>query len=203
MLHPPLKRNDQLRKAVAEYIAFGTSIHGPISGWDVSRITDMSRLFALKKRFTADLSRWDTSNVTDMTDMFWGAKSFTSDLSGWDVSNVTDMSGMFWGATKFTSDLSRWSTTQAATCKMFCNATSFLPRLITPPSGLGWTGPSLARHRARWRWVRVRILFCKVRPMLFFWIECAAVASYGPNGTGRKRDRQAFEVDCAAFAHVT
>ena len=55
--------------------------YGPISGWDVSAITDMSYLFqplvevGLQASFDQnwegmDLSGWDTSSVTDMSRMF-------------------------------------------------------------------------------------------------------------------------------------
>ena len=44
--------------------------YGPIAGWDVSAITDMSGLFEALKNFDADISKWDTSSVTDMSYMF-------------------------------------------------------------------------------------------------------------------------------------
>ena len=44
--------------------------YGPIAGWDVSGITDMSGLFWGKTEFNADISNWDTSGVTDMSSMF-------------------------------------------------------------------------------------------------------------------------------------
>ena len=44
--------------------------YGPIAGWDVSRITDMSYLFYRMTKFNADISNWDTSGVTDMSAMF-------------------------------------------------------------------------------------------------------------------------------------
>ena len=48
-----------------------------------------------------DLSGWDVSKVTNMAFMFNGATSFNRDISSWVVSSVTDMYAMFYGATSF------------------------------------------------------------------------------------------------------
>jgi len=45
--------------------------YGPIADWDVSAITDMTRLFYLMNNFNADISSWDTSSVTTMSGMFY------------------------------------------------------------------------------------------------------------------------------------
>ena len=45
--------------------------YGPIAGWDVSGVTDMSQLFTEFKNFNADISNWNTSGVTDMSWMFF------------------------------------------------------------------------------------------------------------------------------------
>ena len=60
---------------------------------NVSKITDMSRLFS-GSNFTGDISNWDVSNVTDMHGMFVHSK-FNGDISNWDVSSVTNMRFMF------------------------------------------------------------------------------------------------------------
>ena len=60
---------------------------------NVSKITDMSRLFS-GSNFTGDISNWDVSNVTNMYCMFYGSK-FNGDISNWDVSSVKDMGYMF------------------------------------------------------------------------------------------------------------
>ena len=51
-----------------------------------------------KWSFNQDISGWDVSKVTDMSNMFSGAYQFNQDLSSWKVGAVTDMSNMFSGA---------------------------------------------------------------------------------------------------------
>ena len=55
--------------------------HGAIGEWDVSRVTDMSRMFAYANLFDGDISKWDVSSVKDMECMFDKATSFNSDIS--------------------------------------------------------------------------------------------------------------------------
>ena len=74
---------------------------------DVSKITDMSKLFVLTN-FNGDISSWDVSNVTNMSGMFSGCESFNQDISDWDVSNVTNMENMFYNCSKFNQDISSW-----------------------------------------------------------------------------------------------
>ena len=72
---------------------------------NVSKITDMSRLFS-GSNFTGDISDWDVSNVINMSNIFsWSV--FNGNISNWDVSNVTDMHGMFVHS-KFNGDISNW-----------------------------------------------------------------------------------------------
>ena len=83
--------------AVQEFNANPTAAratYGPIAGWGVSAITNISGLFKDLKNFDADISSWDTSSVTNMGDMFNGASVFNQPLS-FDTSNVTSMLRMF------------------------------------------------------------------------------------------------------------
>ena len=98
---PPPLTDATIREAVTDALEMGGPEYahpeyGPIAGWDVRNVTDMSDMFADAAAFNGDLSGWDVRHVTDMTRMFEGAAAFNGDLSGWDVRNVTDMSGMFW-----------------------------------------------------------------------------------------------------------
>ena len=47
-----------------------TYIHGDISEWDVSEVTDMNRLFNNRTEFNEDISKWNVGNVTNMEGMF-------------------------------------------------------------------------------------------------------------------------------------
>jgi surface protein len=71
--------------------------YGAINTWDVSRITDMSKLFLNAIEFDEDISGWDVSNVTNMNSMFSHAQSFNKPLNSCNVSNVTNMNSMFYG----------------------------------------------------------------------------------------------------------
>ena len=110
---PPPLTDATIRDAVRDALAAGGPEyahpgHGPIAGWDVRNVTDMSRMFQDAAAFNGDLSGWDVRNVTDMSWHVYGAAAFNGDLSGWDVRNVTDMSGMFADAAAFNGDLSGW-----------------------------------------------------------------------------------------------
>ena len=67
----------QLQAAVDEWVANRTAVeatHGAIAGWDVSRVDDMSQLFAgtapSPSPFNGAIGGWDTSSVTNMRETF-------------------------------------------------------------------------------------------------------------------------------------
>merc|ERR1719201_1536112 len=68
-----------------------TKFNGDLSKWDVSRATNMQRMFFSLSSFNGDLSKWDVSKVTNMVAMFRSASSFRGGLFKWDVSKVTHM----------------------------------------------------------------------------------------------------------------
>ena len=88
---------------------YATQFNANISNWDVSSIINMHRLFTATK-FNGDLATWDVSNVTDMSHMFLESINFNQDISNWNVSNVTNMDSMFFNAINFSNqDLSSWN----------------------------------------------------------------------------------------------
>jgi len=89
------------------------SFHESIREWDVSRVTNMSGMFALTF-VNQGIGAWDVSSVTDMSAMFFEAPLFNQDIGGWDVSGVADMSFMFSGAIAFNQDISEWDVSRVA-----------------------------------------------------------------------------------------
>ena len=127
------------------------TLYGPIGTWDVSQITDMSRMFRNDISFNENINDWDTSNVTNMGHMFenatgfnqpldrWNTSrvvdttamfrncfAFNQNIENWDVSNVTDMSHMFDGAISFNQPLNQWDPQSCRTmAHMFEDARAF------------------------------------------------------------------------------
>ena len=101
--------NETLRIAVKEWLEDeikAEASYGHISNWDVSSVTDMSRMFCFAQAFNQPIGNWDVSNVTNMQGMF-NNSHFSQDIGSWDVSNVTNMQGMFINS-HFSQDIGSW-----------------------------------------------------------------------------------------------
>jgi len=97
-----------------------------IGGWDVSKVTNMDRMFEDATSFNQDIGKWDVSSVTTMYEMFYEAHSFNQDIGKWDVSSVTSFYYMFSDAYAFNQDLSKWDVSGATDLEgMFHVADSF------------------------------------------------------------------------------
>ncbi len=77
-----------------------------IGGWDVSSVTAMGYMFS-DTPFNQDIGSWNVGNVTYANGLFRNASSFNQNIGGWDVSNITSTSGMFEGSA-FNQDISGW-----------------------------------------------------------------------------------------------
>ena len=130
---------DQLYAAVDEWGRDETTAettHGAISGWDTSRVEDMSRLFGLMSEFDT-LLNWDTSRVTTLRSTFFGAYAFNQALD-WDTSKVTTMFETFHSAYDFNQPLA-WDTSKVTTMShMFSEAFTFSQQIG------GWDVASVA-----------------------------------------------------------
>ena len=85
--HPQTK--DELIENIKELVDKGETDFNCI---DTSAITDMSNLFKfLDISTTIDISEWNVSNVTNMSKMFYDCEKINFDISSWDVSKVENM----------------------------------------------------------------------------------------------------------------
>ena len=101
--------NTNIISLVANYISKPNLFtNNPIASWDVSNVTNMSKLFMNYSKFNENISNWVVSKVKKMDCMFYGCTEFNQVLSNWDVSNVKYMNYMFSGCKKFNQDLSKW-----------------------------------------------------------------------------------------------
>tara|TARA_B100001093_G_scaffold286029_1_gene273224 strand:+ start:1892 stop:5110 length:3219 start_codon:yes stop_codon:yes gene_type:complete len=131
--------------------------YGNINEWDVSCVTNMSKLFK-KKEFNDDISSWDVSNVKDMSWMFSDAKLFNQPIACWDVSNVTNMSGMFASAKSFNQPINNWDVSNVIDMiDMFCCAESFNQPLnnwkvsnVTNMGAMFWGAESFNQPIGNW-----------------------------------------------------
>jgi surface protein len=103
----------------------------PIGTWDVSRLTNFSRVFDPDRSavlepfrflpentstFNEDLGDWDVSNAVTMRGMFACAVNFRGfGLDRWNVGRVQDFSYMMARAQAFEADISAWDTSSATT----------------------------------------------------------------------------------------
>ncbi len=82
--------------------------YGDINSWDVSKITDFSRLF-FWKTIDFEISNWDVGSGTDFSSMFAeGRFSSNQDITSWDVSSGINFRSMF-SDSNIRQDLSLWN----------------------------------------------------------------------------------------------
>jgi len=76
--------------------------YGLMRDWDVSQVTDMSKLFSTRQQYTgANLENWDVSNVTNFEEMFKLCSVFDGNLSNWNTSSATTMEDMLYECQEF------------------------------------------------------------------------------------------------------
>ena len=100
-----------------------------VSGFDTSKVTNMSEMFCSCSLKELDVSGFDTSKVTNMSKMFMCCGSLTElDVSGFDTSNVTKMDWMFYQCSSLKElDVSGFDTSNVTNMgKMFSNCGSLV-----------------------------------------------------------------------------
>ena len=106
--------NDNIKILVNDYVNSKTKLpqdlkSTPINSWDVTKVTNMKRLFQNYPKFNEPLNNWNVENVTNMEAMFYNCINFNQELSNWNVKNVTTMGGMFQNCRKFDKPLRTWN----------------------------------------------------------------------------------------------
>ena len=93
----------------AQKAAARTKYGSVMNDWDVSQITDFSRIFANLNTAVPLVDKWDVSKGTTFKHMFDMARfGFNMDLSSWDVSRSTDMNCMFCDSRDWNQDVGHW-----------------------------------------------------------------------------------------------
>ncbi len=89
---------------------FSTSkFNGDISGWDISKVTNMKGMFWRNIVFNGDITKWDVRKVTDIREMFKLAIAFNQDISGWAIEGTNDITSILEGANDFNQDIYEWN----------------------------------------------------------------------------------------------
>ncbi|MFK7936543.1 MAG: BspA family leucine-rich repeat surface protein [Saprospiraceae bacterium] len=85
-----------------------TNFNEDLNHWDVSNVTSMAQVFQSCTNFDGNISDWDVSKVTFFFRGFSSAKNFNQDISNWDVSSVDNMESLLDGADKFNQPIGKW-----------------------------------------------------------------------------------------------
>jgi len=129
----------------------------PISYWDMSNVTDMSRMFWAQSQgtsaiggcdFNQPIGAWDVSNVVNFTDFMGttdqeniaGFHSFNQPLDAWNVSAAKTMEGMFCRASNFNQPINSWNVS---------NVTNF-SRMFNHPVNVGFRLADFNRPVGAW-----------------------------------------------------
>jgi hypothetical protein len=84
-----------------------------LSGWDVSRATDMFRTFFELSHYTGrGLEQWNVDRATNLRSMFSFAYNFKGNISYWSVSKAVFLKRMF-SDSLFNVDISQWDVSNA------------------------------------------------------------------------------------------
>ena len=105
---------------------FAVQFNQPLDSWNVSKVTDMNHMFYYAPYFNQPLKSWNVSKITYMNKMFYSAQNFNQPLKSWNVSKVIDMSSMFEDAIKFNQPLKSWNVSKVTDMNtMFAHTLKF------------------------------------------------------------------------------
>ncbi|WP_338766207.1 BspA family leucine-rich repeat surface protein [Bernardetia sp. ABR2-2B] len=119
---PNLSRVSNLKRMFKNCSVFNADI----GNWNTSNITNMFGVFEYASSFNQPIDNWNTQRVTDMSYMFYKASSFNQPIGNWNTEDVRDMTYMFLDATSFNQPIGNWNTENVASMNsMFMDAISF------------------------------------------------------------------------------
>jgi surface protein len=109
---------------------YATNFNQNIGSWNVSKVTNMSSMFANTSLFnnsgSSDINNWRPVSCSNFVNMFNGAVAFNQPIGNWDVSNATDMQGMLAQAPAFNQDISLWDVSKVTNMvSMFYGSSAF------------------------------------------------------------------------------
>ncbi|MDC0142023.1 BspA family leucine-rich repeat surface protein [bacterium] len=114
--------------------------------------------------FNQNIGNWNVSKVTDMYRMFDSAFTFNQDIGNWNVSKVTDMGGMFY-YTAFNQNIGNWNVSKVIRMDYMFKPTLSMPRSfnkIFAPSGTGIVASSILNF---WKGTyKVTLKICRIDP---------------------------------------
>lgn len=111
---------------LAYWLSGASKFNSPVSGWDLTGVTSLNRLFYNARAFNQDVSTWHTSSVTNFVSTFDGATAFDKPLASWDVSSGVNFNRMLYGAAAFDQPINGWDVSNATNMQeMFSSASSF------------------------------------------------------------------------------
>jgi len=99
------------------------SFNQNINNWDVSNVTEGSRMF-FNSNFNSDISAWNVGSVTNMNQMFQSSQFNNSSLYNWDMSAVEDLGQMFYQSS-FNQNIGQWNLSSAISIRyIFASSSS-------------------------------------------------------------------------------
>jgi surface protein len=102
-----------------QYMFEGSGVfNSDISGWDTSKVTNMSAMFKGQNLFNQNLSAWDVSSVLYFTSMFESCDAFNQPITWTWPSSAWSATSMFRYCNTFNQDISGWNVSK---CTSFTN----------------------------------------------------------------------------------
>ena len=112
-----------------------------IGGWDVSMVTNFTRMFKGCKVFNTNINGWKVDNAKEFIGFLFSASAYNQPLNAWVMSKVVSLDQMFDGCYVFNQDLSSWDVGNVTSMvRTFANAEKFNQNLS------GWNVAKVTNH---------------------------------------------------------